>query len=195
MSSIVGKIAIFTAGAAVGSAVTWKLIKEKYEQMAREDIQSVRDYYANKYKEVEETPDETPEEEEDDEEVDQFDVEDELEDYYELVDSLGYGGDNHISGKGGSEQSDDPRVITPDEFAELDNYEVRSLLYFADGVLTDDDNNIIEDVDSLVGKDALTHFGEYEDDSVFVRNDELATDFEILLEPRHYKDLYPDREN
>ena len=43
--------------------------------------------------------------------------------------------------------------------------------------------------DEIVGLDSLTHFGEYEDDSVFVRNDVMKCDYEILLDHRNYKDV------
>lgn len=187
MSNIFGKIAIFATGAAVGSAVTWKLIKDKYEQMAREDIQSVRDYYAKKHECDEEEARDVEEEDEDPVAVDEEDIAE----YHELLETLNYSGKNDISEKGEPEEDDDPKVICPDEFGELDDYEIRSLTYYPDGVLTDEDNNIIEDVDSLVGEDSLSHFGEYEEDSVFVRNAELETDFEILMDPRNYADLYP----
>ena len=41
----------------------------------------------------------------------------------------------------------------------------------------------------MVGLDSLTHFGQYEDDSVYVRNDERMTDYEILLDIRGYWEL------
>ena len=73
-----------------------------------------------------------------------------------------------------------------------DRYETESLTYYSDGVLTDEYDNPIEDIERLVGSDALTHFGEYEDDSVFVRNDDLKTDFEILKDYAKYYDKYPE---
>ena len=39
---------IFAVGALVGSAVTWKLLKTKYEQIANEEIASVKETYAKK---------------------------------------------------------------------------------------------------------------------------------------------------
>lgn len=39
------KAFIFTAGAAIGSVVTWKVIKTKYEQISKEEIESVREEY------------------------------------------------------------------------------------------------------------------------------------------------------
>ena len=52
----------------------------------------------------------------------------------------------------------------------------------------DEDDSPIVDIEYLVGEDSLDHFGEYEDDSVFVRNDDLKTDFEILLDEASYYD-------
>ena len=40
----------------------------------------------------------------------------------------------------------------------------------------------------IVG-DALNHFGEYEDDSVFVRCDERKCDYEILLDQRSFSEV------
>lgn len=42
---ILVKAFIFTAGAAIGSVVTWKVIKNKYEQISKEEIESVREEY------------------------------------------------------------------------------------------------------------------------------------------------------
>ena len=44
-----------------------------------------------------------------------------------------------------------------------------------------------------VGKESLTHFGEYEDDSVFVRNDNLKADYEILADKRTYAELLKEK--
>ena len=82
-----------------------------------------------------------------------------------------------------------PYVISPDEFDDNDDYEVVSLVYYSDGVLADEYDNVIEDVEGMVGEDSLNHFGEYGDDSVFVRNDERKTDYEILLDSRNFADI------
>ena len=46
-----------------------------------------------------------------------------------------------------------------------------------------------DEIEETIGKDSLTHFGEYEDDSVFVRNDRLKVDYEILMDQRGYADV------
>jgi hypothetical protein len=82
-----------------------------------------------------------------------------------------------------------PYVISPEDFGEIEDYDQRTLFYYEDGVLTDDEDNPIEDVDGVVGRGSLTHFGEYEDDSVHVRNERLRIDYEILREPNTYADV------
>ena len=79
-------------------------------------------------------------------------------------------------------------VISPEEFGNND-YDAESLNYYADGVLTNSWDEVIEDVDGFVGEDSLTRFGEYEDDCVYVRNEVLQTDYEILLDERKFSDI------
>ena len=81
--------------------------------------------------------------------------------------------------------------IEPDEYGERIDYEQISLTYFADKVLADEDTlDIIEDVKGTVGEFFADHFGEYEDDSVFVRNDLTRCEYEILADTRKYTDAY-----
>lgn len=82
-----------------------------------------------------------------------------------------------------------PVVISPDEYGEIDDYEMISLIYYSDGILADDDDNPLEDIGHTVGFDSLNTFGEYEDDSVFVRNDRLHCYYEILKDERKYLDV------
>lgn len=86
-----------------------------------------------------------------------------------------------------------PYVISPDEFGEFEDYDTISLTYYADQVLVDDGGDKIEDVDDVVGMESLTRFGEYEDDSVFVRNDRLRCDYEILMDERTYSEAQKER--
>ena len=177
----------FVLGSAAGSAITWKIVKTKYEQIAQEEIDSVKEVFARRLDEyndgnapVEDEPELTEEEIEKAE-------------YVTIIDNY-----NNVSNqneeKGGSATMNvgsAPYVITPEEFDELDEYDTSSLTYYDDGVLTDEYDEIVENIDDIVGIDSLQHFGEYEDDSVFVRNDRLKCDYEILLDHRRYRDLNP----
>ena len=184
MNSKVLNVFMFTAGAAIGAAVTWKLVKTKYEQLAREEIEAVRDYYKNR---EEKTKSEDTEDESDEDRSDDSDQT--MKTYVETIKENGYA---NIEEKGEVDTVtiNAPYVITPEEFGEYgDEYETLSLTYYADGVLTDEWDQVIDDVDDVIGLDSLTHFGEYEDDSVFVRDDDIKIDYEILLDERNFADI------
>lgn len=157
----------FSVGAAVGAAVSWRILKPTYERLAAEEIESVKDYYSTKYESEREESDEAA--------------------YKEVVKD--YNAESAILEI--EEREDDsmkPHVISPEEFAEIEEYETTSLYYFSDEILTYLSGEVVEDVESLVGTDFSKHFGEYEDDSVFIRNDKLKCDFEILRDQTRYSD-------
>lgn len=200
-------IAIFCVGAAAGSLITWKIVKTKYEQLADEEIESVKDAYKRRAAIKEEAKDDDhirelkkkvadlkieqtqPKEYDDirsryapapsdtqyDEEEDDEDEDEDEED----------------------ENMNEPYSIPPEELGLANGYGdkdslVVSLDYFADGVLADEQGKVVEDADELVGKDFATHFGEYEDDAAYIRNDRIQTDFEILKDGRTYEQACAD---
>lgn len=83
-----------------------------------------------------------------------------------------------------------PYIITWEQFSEeKDNYEKVNLDYYADdNTLADTNDAPIPDVVSLIGLDALDNFGNgsHEENVVYVRNDKLALDFEILRKDTSY---------
>ncbi|MBO7449425.1 MAG: hypothetical protein J6U54_03570 [Clostridiales bacterium] len=86
-----------------------------------------------------------------------------------------------------------PYQITPDEFGES-KFNV-TFLYYDDGVVTDEMGDIVEDVEEAIGTEFVNWFGEYEEDTAFVRNDKRHCDYEILREGRNYnKDSEPPTE-
>lgn len=180
---------IFAAGAAIGSAVTWFYAKKYYEKIANDEIDSMKEWLARRVEEQDkhgedQTPDEAAEPVEEPEE----ESNDDRATYEEMVERLSYNNYYHGPTKE-VDDMDEPYVIKPEIFGEEDDYEEVSLTYYADGVLCDERDNRIEDIAGTVGEDYAEHFGDYEDDSVFVRNDRLKTDFEILKDWRNYSDL------
>ena len=191
MNDTIKCISAFVIGAGIGSIVTLKLIKPKYEQYAEDKIAEMRDFYLKK---MDNSGDEEKKEEAPAESIEtktEQPVVDETSrvNYNDVVKNLGYA-DNDTAAKGGDVvvNKNKPYVIPPEEFGEIDEYDTESLTYYQDGVLADSDDIIIDDVDDMVGEDSLTHFGEYEDDSVFVRNDAHRCDYEILRDLRKYSD-------
>lgn len=181
---------VFVAGAAVGSLVTWMFMKEKIE-LLKAELDEMDEYYVrcDEY-DSEESLDE--EEEAHDTTVNSLHVKPDIMEYAKRVQDRGYV--DYSGGKPAAEpKAEDnverPYVISPEEFGEI-GYDQVSLTYYADEVLTDQDGDIIEDVDDIVGRDSLETFGDYEDDSVFVRDDRRKVDYEILADPRHYTDVF-----
>lgn len=192
-------VLMFAVGAAVGSAVTWKLVKDKYERIAQEDIDSVKRVFEDRLADLQSQVDDYVtmdaaeewadraskinwDELEDLEEEEDDDNSEEPENTNEYARTL-----NKYYKEGGAENmAKRPYVIAPYDFGEMDDYKTISLTYYADGILEDEDGEVVTGVNELIGSDALLTFGEYEDDSVFVRNEQLKTDFEILKDYRTY---------
>ena len=85
---------------------------------------------------------------------------------------------------------DKPYIITHDEFygAEKD-YDTHTLTYYVlDDTLTDEHDKPLEQTDKLVGDDHLLRFGSGSKDQniVFVRNDRLGIDYEIIRSKGSY---------
>ena len=192
--TIIG-LAGFVLGAAAGSAAAIFALKKRYESIANDEIESVRSVYAqklaNKNKELKEQVDISKEdsshEEPDDEDRER------LEGLMKHLDYSTFSDTEHEKKDGSvkketkvNQDPEEPYVITVDEYGEFADYGQVVLKFYSDGVLTDDMNDILEDPDDIVGYESLNHFGEYEDDRVFVRNDRLKCDYEILLDERTY---------
>lgn len=198
MNNKITSFMMFIFGAAVGSVVTWQYIKKKYEQIAQEEIDSVKETFSklkvkNKDNESEENNNvrtivEIVERAKDKPSIMEYAAKLHKQGYtnYSNTDSLSE--DSNVSEEK-VVYNGKPYVISPDEFGELDDYETISLTYYADQILADEDDELVEDIEETVGFESLNAFGEYEDDSVFVRNDRLKCDYEILLDQRKYSDV------
>lgn len=83
-----------------------------------------------------------------------------------------------------------PYIITPEEFHDSD-YECKTLFYCADKVLTDDDYNQINNIGIVGGYPILNQIGKYDADCLYVRDEKIAVDYEILLEERTFSKIRP----
>lgn len=182
---------MFVVGAAAGSATTWLYAKKYYERIAQEEIDSVKAVFSER------KPDTVVKnnnvQEENQHKADIAKLKPDLVNYAAKLQEEGYTNYTKHSEKIIEEKDvpmpNKPYIISPEEFGESGNYTQISLTYYSDGVLADDEDEIIEDIDDTVGEDFANHFGDYEDDSVFVRNDRLRCDYEILKDNRSYHDV------
>lgn len=93
---------------------------------------------------------------------------------------------------GGPRDPARPFVISIEEFMESDPpYGKCSITYFAeDNVLMDEREDVMV-IDETVGEDCLGQFGSMSQDpnTVYVRNDRLGADYEIVLDERAYSEV------
>lgn len=184
----------FVAGAATGVFVVWRLFETRYKQIVAEETESIREYYATKPKESDdEKGAEKPHAQVNKPIAKVGDVKSSS--YPERLAQLGYMNYSDVpeAPKAKNEEvvirdENSPYIIAPEEFGEC-GYKTVELTYYADEVLTDELDEPITDVTGVLGLNPLHHFGEYEDDSVFVRDDNTETDYQILRDPRDYSEV------
>lgn len=182
MNGKLSSVIIFCGGIFIGGFLTWDLFKTKYEKIADEEIASVKETFEHR----ESRPDKN------------YKVEEELKGndaYVNIIDSNSYRNYSNTTietnKKGGTADMElnHPYVITPEQYEDNVDYTKVSLTWYSDEVLEDDWGNVL-DPDDVIGRDALATFGQYEDDSVFVRDDDEQIDYEVLRDTRSYEETY-----
>lgn len=187
----------FILGAAIGSGVTFLVTNQKYKKIAQEEIDSVKEIFQRKEQALNNTK--------------------AKEDLYEKVIAKGHDlvkntvnltkevenskkeftAYNDITKKYAEKkvepefETDEPHVISIKEFddPDYDHYDKIGLYYTSDGKLIDEENELVENPDEKVGKKFVKHFGDDEEDSTYVRNDKLETDYEIVREDESYSEV------
>lgn len=181
-------VAMFMAGATVGAAAMWLYIKKHYEQIAQEEIESVKVAFAE-HKEFK-TNKQPEDPASNKKKADMAKLKPDLVDYAAKLREQGYTNysakNEKTKNKEDNAMTSQPYAISPEEYGELDDYAQLSLTYYSDGTLADNDDGIFDDIDETVGSDFADHFGDYEEDSVFIRNDRLKCDYEILRDNRPF---------
>lgn len=187
----------FVVGAAAGSLVTWLAVKQYYKRIADEEIESVVQRFKDRKIDGEivhsaglsivEPHDIT--EEEQVTTTTGYSIRGE--EYDKLLEENGYS--SHPGDPNYAVFTDDkgdvpPFVIPPEEFGEAD-YNTKTFKFYSDFVLTDEEGVMITDSEELIG-DALKHFGDYEDDAVYVRNVDVECDYEILKQDMTFSEAY-----
>ena len=180
---------IFAAGLVVGAVAGAVIVKNKVLADAKAEIEEVREYYRESRGVVEEVEEkeEVKEVEKKEYELKDIQVKDEpktgLTNYSQITKM--YMSKDEFQ----SPMYDDPFVIDPSEFGENPEYDTETLTYFADGVLVDDVDDVIEEPDIVVGLENLKIFEEFGATTVYVRNDIYKTDYEIIRDDWNYSDL------
>lgn len=201
----------FAGGAATGALICFALLKEKYEALANEEIKNMKDYYQ---KEMENIDDEYEKELDNlihtmNRDIEEHNKREEKETYVDYVKK--YSPEEIIKDKyydipypdvideddGPPEdppendlQYEEPFVISREEFDEgYPHFDKITITYYEnDDVLADEQDEVIPDIDAVVGYDSLGRFGDMSEDDcvVYVRNGRLGADYEIVLAQESY---------
>ena len=207
ISRNIGMAISFVAGVAIGVLATYKIADQKYRNIANEEIDSVIERFSNRepksgpMSEVPQPKALAEVEVDDVEEEDRFaDSKVSMAKYKSTVEHVGYDKISQDNSKPNAKKGKkkkaeveeevkptvDPNliyVISPDEYNTLDGFSAYTLYYSADNQVLDSDCVVLSEIEvaNMIGHDPYGHFGEYEDDSVHIRNEALECDYEILL--------------
>lgn len=173
----------YLLGVATGFAVATTIVKKKCMEIADKEIASVKEAFS-KETHIYVTPREEAKKE------------DIPESYEKEVKKHGYAAHykslNELkeATEGGDDDMDEPYIISPNDFGELPDYECVNLIYYQeDGVIATESDEIIDSPDDVIGLDSLKQFGDYTTDSIFVRNDKLKCDYEILRDSGSFEEM------
>lgn len=84
----------------------------------------------------------------------------------------------------------DPYVISIDDFGQEEGYDTITLTAYSDGTIANYADDELEDPESTIGEDILSKFGD--EDVVYIRNDRLKADFEVVRDNRTYVEVVGD---
>lgn len=187
LTKILTGVSIFSIGVAVGSSITWLMAKKAINELTEEknqEVKEVRDYYHDKlnyFRNAIHGLNEASEER-------RKAVEKQKETYNDMADN--YGPENGKEEDTTVADKNKPYIISPEEYEDCD-YNILMLTCYSDGVITYDDDEIVEDIEDYIGDiHPLDHFGEYEQDCVYVRNDDKELAIEITRDLNNYYDMY-----
>lgn len=185
----------FALGAAAGSLITWKLLDNKYKVYADQEIEEVKRRYIEEYGD----PVEKQRLEDETAEINRKKAED-IREYAAIAAKAGYinysdsdAAVEAITEKRGTQEKevDNSHIHLVEATDRDDEYDIVTLNYYADGVLTDLAGELIEDIDGTVGANFADYFDDGLEDCIYIRNDKSKIEYEILYDPRRFSDLKP----
>lgn len=187
MKAIKG-IFIFAIGALSGTFVGAQIAKKKYEEIANEEIEEIRDYYRKINKELaDRLVDKNQEPEEVEEPKEAEEIVEERKQYENIIKRGNYMAVDE------EEQNNvyyEAYPIDPSEYGNDGKNATETLTYFADGVLVNEVDEVVEDPDLVVGRHHIDIFNEFPDATcVYVRNDLDGMDYEIIKDDWRWSDF------
>lgn len=188
------QILYFSLGAASGALVAWYLTKRRYEGIIDEEIEEVKERYKEDAEETEISERKLYRAKvrnldyiSDEPTVEPVPMNEELLDENGVIDEIEK--DLEVSDPFPGEKVNYPYTIGPEAYLEEYDgvFDKETITYWAgnDTLVTDADE--ILQVNDTIGRDNLKKVGEYEEGTVFVRNERLGMDFEVIFKEGNYE--------
>lgn len=190
------EIVLFLLGLGIGSTATYFGVKKRLEATMQEEmeqeIEAVKDYYILREEQSKKETKVSENEENEPKSTEKQPKRDKKEpDYEKIIEKLNYGEyyqkketpSESTEAADQEEEIEVPYTISDEEYIEENYYEKTSLVYFEnDGVFMDASSlDIINDGTELIGEPNLEMFGEYDEDTLYVRDDVSKTDYEVIM--------------
>lgn len=190
----INNVIIFLGGLAIGAMAGYLYNKKKYENAVQEEIQELRERYSVKHDEPTEK-DDIEESEEPKSKIitttkSSIDEGDDVErerinyqKYTKIANEYNPEEDEYVK-----LNTETPYIIKPDEFGTIPLRDTASYyLYEENHILVDEDENVINtetclQIFGMLADDIYDHFGEFDNDQVFFRNNRLELDIEVCRE-------------
>lgn len=162
------EVIIFAVGASAGFAGGMFFFKTKYERIANEEIESMREYVKNKTGDDEKKDDSEPREKV----VEEFNTH--VVNYNTITESDK--GVKKLNGGKPYRISEEDFVVDDEDFTKV------SLEYYPESELLCEGNDSVN-IDETVGRDILNLLHGFSDEVIYVRNEEFGIDYEIVKVP------------
>lgn len=178
----------FIAGAGIGSAVTYIILRKKFDELNAKEIAEVKAMYVNRSDDdgevikFEDKMNEAMTKAESQEDIAKKAVnKKDIMNYNKIVQT-------EYTKKEEKEVNIDAEIeLYPDDFGE-DN-EVIYATHYEDGYVIDDDDHMV-DIDLIGGKETLEHIGEGDNPDILqVRSNTYNLDYEIVFDDRTYAEV------
>lgn len=222
-----GYLIAFVAGGAIGTSLTFCLSKRHFEKRKAVELEAYKEYYDKKLEKAEvldTAPDEEPTNSDAStvinsyspkgadiiEHDDDSDEAKEIREAANYLEKIGIEQEEKVSKKRGKAKKEKPYLITPEAFTGdddsmyKDNYQHLTLEYYEgdDMVCESTTNEVFANTGRWLGYTWKNHFGDedfdYGPNEVFIRNDEIGVDYEIVRDPGYYSEivlgLYQDKD-
>jgi len=185
-------LAIFFAGVGIGALVSRLYLKEKYEKILDMEIERVNSAYEKEMEEARHSKDEEVKEDESqlaDEIAHRVQADYDRKVYRHEVAKQAYDSyfkkeEEPTKAMAPIEPVEEPYVITGNEFITDQAHDKETLTYYINAKILVDDNDEMLDVPAteILGDEFISHFHDGEVGVVYVRNNKMGVDYEVILD-------------